>query len=875
MTEEINDSASSSPYRVQSIPGMFQNWFLDYASYVILERAVPEITDGLKPVQRRILHALYKLEDGRYNKVANVVGHTMQYHPHGDASIGDALVQLGQKNLLIDCQGNWGNILTGDSAAAPRYIEARLSKFALEVVFNPKTTIWKPSYDGRNQEPVVLPVKFPLLLAQGVEGIAVGLSTKVLPHNFRELLQASVAILKKEDFTLYPDFPTGGLMDVTNYQDGRRGGKVRVRARISQADKKTLVIEDIPYGETTVSVIDSILKANDKGKIKIRKIEDNTAENVEIVVHLQPGVSPDTTIDALYAFTNCEVSISPNACVITDGAPAFMDVKEILRSSTADTVELLKRELQIRQEELESDWHYTSLEKIFFEERIYRELEKDAKKWEDLLKGIEKAFKPFESRLRRAVTREDVVRLTEKPVRKISKFDVKKADTHIKELEAEMKVVAHKLSHLTDYAIEYFEHILEKYGEGRERKTEIRSFEVIQAARVAATNQKLYVNREEGFVGTGMKKDEYVCECSDLDDIIVFRQDGNFMVTKVADKVFVGKDILHVGVFARNDERTIYNMAYHDGKSGFAYVKRFAIGGVTRDKDYLLTQGTPGTKILYFTANPNGEAEVVKVYLKPKPKLKKLQFEFDFKTLAVKGRGSMGNILSRNPVKKVILAEEGVSTLGARRIWYDEVVQRLNAEERGLLLGEFKGDDKILTLMENGAYKLTSFDLSTHFEEDMTYIGKYYPDRIVTAIYIEPKTDLWYIKRFCPEMSDKRVSFLEEGAVCRAMTVDYAPRLRVIYKPDAKGRVPEPEEMDVAEFIAVKGFKAKGKRLSGKAVEKVEWLEPAEEEPDYETLLRERLAAASASTETAIESGTADGMEGGDDVVPEQLSLEF
>ncbi|MDE5743421.1 MAG: DNA gyrase/topoisomerase IV subunit A, partial [Bacteroidales bacterium] len=629
MTEEINDNASSSPYRVQSIPGMFQNWFLDYASYVILERAVPEITDGLKPVQRRILHALYKLEDGRYNKVANVVGHTMQYHPHGDASIGDALVQLGQKNLLIDCQGNWGNILTGDSAAAPRYIEARLSKFALEVVFNPKTTIWKPSYDGRNQEPVVLPVKFPLLLAQGVEGIAVGLSTKVLPHNFRELLQASVAILKKEDFTLYPDFPTGGLMDGTNYQDGRRGGKVRVRARISQADKKTLVIEDIPYGETTVSVIDSILKANDKGKIKIRKIEDNTAENVEIVVHLQPGVSPDTTIDALYAFTNCEVSISPNACVITDGAPAFMDVKEILRSSTADTVELLKQELQIRQEELESDWHYTSLEKIFFEERIYRELEKDAKKWEDLLKGIEKAFKPFESRLRRAVTREDVVRLTEKPVRKISKFDVKKADTHIKELEAEMKVVAHKLSHLTDYAIEYFEHILEKYGEGRERKTEIRSFEVIQAARVAATNQKLYVNREEGFVGTGMKKDEYVCECSDLDDIIVFRQDGNFMVTKVADKVFVGKDILHVGVFARNDERTIYNMAYHDGKSGFAYVKRFAIGGVTRDKDYLLTQGTPGTKILYFTANPNGEAEVVKIALKPKQKLKKLQIDVD------------------------------------------------------------------------------------------------------------------------------------------------------------------------------------------------------------------------------------------------------
>ena len=872
--EPSSDNASatsSSPYRVQSIPGMFQNWFLDYASYVILERAVPEITDGLKPVQRRILHALHELEDGRYNKVANVVGHTMQYHPHGDSSIGDALVQLGQKNLLIDCQGNWGNILTGDSAAAPRYIEARLSPFALDVVYNPKTTLWKPSYDGRHQEPIALPVKFPLLLAQGVMGIAVGLNTEVLPHNFVELLQASIDILNDEDFTIYPDFQTGGLMDVSAYQDGKRGGKVRIRSRISQLDKKTLVIEDIPYGQTTEKVIESIMEADEKGKIKILKIEDNTAENVEIVVHLKPGVSPDVTIDALYAFTDCEVSVSPNACVIKDGMPAFMDVKEILRFSTFNTVELLKQELKIRQEELENDWHYTSLEKIFFEERLYRELEKDAKKWEDLLKGIEKAFAPYAKRLRRAVTKEDIVKLTEKPVRKISKFDVKKADLHLKDLEAEMKEVSHKLKHITQTAIEYFEHILEKYGKGRERKTEIRKFEVIQAARVAASNQKLYVNREEGFVGTGMKKDEYVCECSDLDDIIVFRQDGCFMVVKAADKVFVGKDILYVSVFTRNDERTIYNMAYHDGKSGFAYVKRFAIGGVTRDKEYLLTQGTPGTKLLYFTANPNGEAEVVKVYLKPKPKLKKLQFEFDFKTLAVKGRGSMGNILSRNPVKKVMLAEEGVSTLGARRIWYDEVVKRLNAEERGLLLGEFKGDDRILTLMENGAYKLTSFDLNLHFEEDMTYIGKYYPDRIITAVYVEPKTNLWYIKRFYVEMSDKRVPFVDEDARCCAMSTDYFPRLLVTYAPDAKGKVPTPEEIDVAEFIAVKGFKAKGKRLSNKEIESVQWLDPVEEDPDYEELLQSRRDAEAEEAE-GVEADFEDEDEGG---TAEQLSLDF
>ncbi|MEG2665793.1 MAG: DNA gyrase/topoisomerase IV subunit A, partial [Bacteroidales bacterium] len=698
-----------------SIPGMFKNWFLDYASYVILERAVPEITDGLKPVQRRILHSMKELDDGRYSKVANIVGNTMKYHPHGDASIGDALVQLGQKNLLVDCQGNWGNVPTGDSAAAPRYIEARLSKFALEVSFNAKTTQWKLSYDGRNEEPVALPIKFPLLLTQGVEGIAVGLACKVLPHNFNELIDASVKILKGEDFEIYPDFSTGGLVDISNYNDGLRGGKVRVRAKIAQQDKKTLIIQDIPYGTTTGSVIESILKANEKGKIKIRKIEDNTSDVVEIIVHLQAGVSPDTTIDALYAFTDCEMSISPNSCVIVKQQPCFMGVKDILRVSTESTMQLLKKELEIRLVELKEDWHYTSLEKIFFEERIYRQLEKDVKKWEDLLMAIEVAFQPYTQKLKKPITREDILKLTEKPVRKISKFDVKKAEEHLEVLEAEMLEVQNNLDHLVEYTILYFTQIKKKYGKGRERKTEIRSFEVIQATMVAATNEKLYVNRNEGFVGTGLKKDEYVCECSDIDDIIVFRANGTFMVVKVLEKVFVGESILHVGVFKRNDERTIYNLAYQDGKTGITYVKRFAVVGITRDKEYTLTQGSVGSRILYFTANPNGEAEVVRVDLKPKLKLKKAQFVFDFKTLAVKGRASMGNILSRNPVKRIVLEDEGVSTLGARRIWYDETVQRLNVEERGRFIGEFKGQDKILSLTESGSYKLNNFDLNNHF----------------------------------------------------------------------------------------------------------------------------------------------------------------
>ncbi|MDR1974216.1 MAG: DNA gyrase/topoisomerase IV subunit A [Bacteroidales bacterium] len=824
-----------------SIPTMFRDWYIDYASYVILERAVPHLKDGLKPVQRRILHSMYELDDGRYNKVANVVGNTMKYHPHGDASIGDAMVQLGQKDLLIDCQGNWGNILTGDSAAAPRYIEARLSKFALDVVFNKKTTEWKPSYDGRNDEPVTLPVKFPLLLFQGVEGIAVGLACKILPHNFIELIDASIAILKGEEYTIYPDFATGGLMDASAYQEGTRGGRVRVRAKIEMLDKKTLVIREIPFSTTTDSLIESIVKANEKGKIKVRKVEDNTSETVEIIIHLQPGVSPDTTIDALYAFTDCEVSISPNACVISDSHPQFLNVREILEYSTQSTKDLLEQELKIRLDELQQDWYYTSLEKIFFEERLYRHLEKDVKKWDDLIAAIEKAFVPFHEQLRREVTREDIERLTEKPVRKISKFDVKKADEHIGALEKEMKEVRQNLKNLTDYAVAYFERIKTKYGKGRERKTEIRSFETIEASMVAASNQKLYVNRQEGFVGTALRKDEYIGDCSDIDDIIAFKEDGTFVVTRISDKVFVGKNIIHVAVFKRNDDRTIYNMAYQDGKDGNVFVKRFAVKGITRDKEYNLTRGLSGSKILYFTANPNGEAEVIKVFLKPRPKLKKLNFDYDFKELAVKGRDAMGNILSRNPIKKIVMEGAGVSTLGARKIWYDATVQRLNVDGHGTLLGEFKGNDKILTLMDSGAYRLTNYDLSLHFDNDMFWIGKSYPDRIITAVYKDLKTDIFFIKRFLVESSDKRMSFIEENeATLITATTDFYPLLNVKYAPKGKREARE-ESLDVSEFIAVKGYKAKGKRISNDVIEAVSWLPPAQPNPDYEFLLSQQL----------------------------------
>ena len=830
--------------RIVSIPGLFKNWFLDYASYVILERAVPELADGLKPVQRRILHSMRELDDGRYNKVANVVGNTMKYHPHGDASIGDALVQLGQKELLIDCQGNWGNILTGDPAAAPRYIEARLSRFALAVVFNPKTTEWKPSYDGRNQEPVALPIKFPLLLFQGVEGIAVGLASKVLPHNFIELIDASIKILKGQDFEIYPDFPTGGSIDVTNYNDGLRGGKIRVRAKIGQIDKKTLVIQEIPFGTTTSSLIESILKADEKGKIKIRKVEDNTAEKVEILIHLQPGVSPDQTIDALYAFTDCEVSISPNACVVSEQKPRFLGVSEILRISTENTMQLLKKELEIRFSELQAEWYFTSLEKIFFEERIYRLLEKETRKWEEQLAAIRSAFRPFEKKLGRAVSEEDVMRLVEKPVRKISRFDIKKADEKLSGIESEMEEVKDHLAHLVDYTVAYFQNIRKEYGKDRERKTEIRNFENIQASMVAATNEKLYVNRTEGFIGTGLKKDEYVCECSDIDDIIVFRRNGVFKVVKAGEKIFVGEDILHVGVFKRNDERTIYNMVYSDGKDGIAYAKRFSVGGITRDKDYDLTKGTAGSQVLYFSANPNGEAEVVAVSLRFKPKLKKLSFEFDFKTLAVKGRGSMGNILSRNAVKRIELKTAGVSTLGARKIWYDDTVKRLNVEERGQYVGQFKGQDRILTLMETGAYKLMSFDLGNHFDEDMIRITKHYPERVVTAVYQDKKTKLWYIKRFMVEDSDKRQPFIdEETSVFISLSLDACPQLKVVFDTRANKKEVADMIVDPVEFIGVKGFKAKGKRLSNYYIKKVEWLEALQPDPDYERLQGERDAA--------------------------------
>ncbi len=830
--------------RIVSIPGLFKNWFLDYASYVILERAVPELADGLKPVQRRILHSMRELDDGRYNKVANVVGNTMKYHPHGDASIGDALVQLGQKELLIDCQGNWGNILTGDPAAAPRYIEARLSRFALAVVFNPKTTEWKPSYDGRNQEPVALPIKFPLLLFQGVEGIAVGLASKVLPHNFIELIDASIKILKGQDFEIYPDFPTGGSIDVTNYNDGLRGGKIRVRAKIGQIDKKTLVIQEIPFGTTTSSLIESILKADEKGKIKIRKVEDNTAEKVEILIHLQPGVSPDQTIDALYAFTDCEVSISPNACVVSEQKPRFLGVSEILRISTENTMQLLTKELEIRFSELQAEWYFTSLEKIFFEERIYRLLEKETRKWEEQLAAIRSAFRPFEKKLGREVSEEDVMRLVEKPVRKISRFDIKKADEKLSGIESEMEEVKDHLAHLVDYTVAYFQNIRKEYGKDRERKTEIRNFENIQASMVAATNEKLYVNRTEGFIGTGLKKDEYVCECSDIDDIIVFRRNGVFKVVKAGEKIFVGEDILHVGVFKRNDERTIYNMVYSDGKDGIAYAKRFSVGGITRDKDYDLTKGTAGSQVLYFSANPNGEAEVVAVSLRFKPKLKKLSFEFDFKTLAVKGRGSMGNILSRNAVKRIELKTAGVSTLGARKIWYDDTVKRLNVEERGQYVGQFKGQDRILTLMETGAYKLMSFDLGNHFDEDMIRITKHYPERVVTAVYQDKKTKLWYIKRFMVEDSDKRQPFIdEETSLFISLSLDACPQLKVVFDTRANKKEVADMIVDPVEFIGVKGFKAKGKRLSNYYIKKVEWLEALQPDPDYERLQGERDAA--------------------------------
>lgn len=824
---EENYSNGDELQKIMHVQSMFENWFIEYASYTILDRAVPEIRDGLKPVQRRILHSMWELEDGRYNKVANLIGNTMKYHPHGDASIGDALVQIGQKELLIDQQGNWGNIYTGDRAAAPRYIEARLSKFALDVVFNPKTTEWKPSYDGRNKEPVVLPIKFPLLLAQGSEGIAVVLASKILPHNFNELIDASIAILKNKPFEVFPDFLTGGMIDVSRYNDGIKGGRVRVRAKISIQDKKTLVINEIPFSTTTSGLIDSIIQANEKGKIKIRKIDDNTAANVEVLVHLSPGVSPDQTIDALYAFTDCEVSISPNASVIKDSKPNFMGVSDMLRESVANTTNLVKMELEIRLQELENQWHYSSLEKIFIENRIYRDIE-ECETWEAVIEAIEAGLEPFKHIFFREIVRDDIIRLTEIKIKRISKFDSFKADELIKGLEFEIEEVKNHLDNLIDYTINYYRQIQKKHGKGRERKTEIRSFENIEAQMVAVANQKLYVNREEGFIGTGMRKDDYVLDCSDIDDIIVFRADGNFLVTKVSDKKFVGKDIIHVDVFKRNDERTIYNMVYSDGPTGAAMVKRFAVLGVTRDKEYDLTKGKKGSKVLYFSANPNGESEIVRVLLRPKPKLKTLKFDYDFANLAIKGRGSKGNILSKNPVKKIELLEKGSSTLSAIEVWFDEIVMRLNTEGRGKYLGKFIGDDRILALYLNGSYKTALFDLSNHYDTGLKQIEKLNEEKPISVLHKEKDSGKVFVKRFLPEINDKLNSVVPDDDNLQFIDMDLAHRPQIEYVFENKKGESASEIISVEDFVDVMSAKAKGKRIPENLITKVKFIEPLE-----------------------------------------------
>jgi topoisomerase IV subunit A len=797
------------------ITGMYENWFLDYASYVILERAVPAIGDGLKPVQRRILHALKEMDDGRYNKVANIIGQSMQYHPHGDASIGDAMVNMGQKDLLIDTQGNWGDLRTGDPAAAPRYIEARLSKFALDVVFNPQTTEWQLSYDGRKKEPVTFPAKFPLLLAQGVEGIAVGLSTKILPHNFNELIEASIAILKGKKTNILPDFPNGGLADFSDYNEGRRGGKIRVRAKIEEFDKKTLVIKDIPYGVTTTNLIDSIIKANDKGKIKIKKVVDNTAKDVEILVSLASGQSPDITIDALYAFTDCEVSISPNACVIIDDKPHFLSVNEILKINTDQTVELLNRELEIRKNELLEKLLFSSLEKIFIENRIYRDIE-ECETWESVLETIDQGLDPYKHQFYREIVQDDIFRLTEIKIKRISKFDSFKADELMRKLEEELKEVEHHLASIIDYAINYFKKLKEKYGKNKERKTEIKSFENISATIVAANNAKLYVNRADGFIGTGLKKDEFVSECSDIDDIIVFRRDGIFKVTKISDKTFVGKDIIHIAVFKKNDERMVYNMIYLDGASGKSFSKRFQVLAITRDKEYNLTKGSRGSKALYFTANPNGEAEIVTVNLTAKSKARKKEFDFDFAELDIKGRNSQGNTLTKYPIRKISLKSEGASTLGGLDIWYDSSVGRINTDERGKYLGTFREGDNILVIYKDGSYELTNFELTNRYEhESVNLIEKFDPAKVVSCVYFDNKSKQYFVKRFHIETTsiDKRFTFISEtrGSYLAIVTTEKEPQLEIVYlKNDEK----ETMLHDFDILIDVKGWKSIGNRLS-------------------------------------------------------------
>jgi topoisomerase IV subunit A len=847
MTEELHIQPEETPageerheekHELKYLSGMFQNWFLDYASYVILERAVPYVNDGLKPVQRRIMHAMKEMDDGRYNKVANIIGQTMQYHPHGDASIGDALVSLGQKDLLVDTQGNWGNILTGDGAAAPRYIEARLSKFALDVVFNAKTTVWQLSYDGRKREPVTLPVKFPLLLAQGVEGIAVGLSSKILPHNFNELIDASIQYLKGEDFEIYPDFPTGGLIDVSKYNDGIRGGGVKIRAKIEKIDSKTLAITEVPFGRNTGALIETIIKATDKGKIKIKKIDDNTAANVEILIHLMPGTSSDKTIDALYAFTDCEIPVSPNACIIEDDKPHFIGVSDILRKNTDQTVMLLKLELEIRKKELEEAWHYASLEKIFIEERIYKDKGfEESANMDEVVAHIDKRLEPWKPKLRREVTREDIIKLMEIKMARILKFNKEKADEYLQSIEDEIAEILNNIENIIPYSIEYYLRIKSKYGKGRERKTEIRNFENIEAAKVMVANEKLYVDFDEGFMGTSLKKNEYVCDCSNLDEIIVFRKDGTYFVSKVAEKAFIGKNIQYLNVFKKNDTRTIYNVVYRDGRAGAIYMKRFAVTGVTRDKEYDVTQGTPGSKILYFSANPNGEAEVLRITLKPKPRLKKLIFECDLGELAIKGRQSMGNVLSKNEVHKIALKEKGVSTLGGRKIWFDTDVKRLNADGRGEFIGEFQGDDKILVIFKNGELELYNFDLSNHFNGEILLIEKFNPKKTMSVIYWDQEQGFYYVKRFQIDDeigTNKTIDFIGENPGNKLISITWVHYPRFELEFGGKNSERENEIIEVAEFIGVKSYKAKGKRLSTYHVENIKEIEPIIKDEDIQ-----------------------------------------
>ena len=825
--DELLNEDNGNQETITKVTGMYKDWFLDYASYVILERAVPAIEDGFKPVQRRIMHSMKDLDDGRYNKVANIVGHTMQYHPHGDASIADAMVQIGQKDLLIDTQGNWGNILTGDRAAASRYIEARLSKFALDVVYNPKITEWQASYDGRRKEPINLPVMFPLLLAQGGEGIAVGLSTKILPHNFIELIDASVKHLNGKRFAILPDFPTAGIADFTNYNDGLRGGKVRVRAKISQRDKNSLVITEIPFATTTTSLIDSILKANDKGKIKIKKIEDNTAAKVEILIHLPSGLSPDKTIDALYAFTSCETSISPLGCVIEDNKPYFVGVTEMLRRSTDNTVQLLKSELEIKLSEFEEQWHFASLERIFIEKRIYRDIEEE-ETWDGVINAIDKGLQPHVKHLKRTITIEDITRLTEIRIKRISKFDIDKAQQKIDAIEDQIAEVKHHLANLIDYAIAYFERLKKEYGEGKERKTEIRVFDDVDATKVVIRNTKLYVNREEGFVGTSLKRDEYVGDCSDIDDIIVFTKEGKMMVTKVGSKTFIGKNIIHVAVFKKKDKRTIYNMIYRDGKGGPSYVKRFAVTSTTRDREYDLTNGSKGSALWYFSANPNGEAEVVTIMLRQVGSIKKLKWELDSADILIKGRASKGNQVTKNAVKRIELKEKGVSTLKPRKIWFDDTVQRLNVDDRGELIGEFRGEDRLLIITQSGIVKTIIPELTTHFDSDMIVLEKWIPKKPISVIYYDGEKERYYVKRFLIDQEGKEESFVSDHANSQLeiVSTDWRPMADVEFTKE-RGKERKPNmEVDLKEFISVKGINALGNQLTKDKINQINLLDP-------------------------------------------------